>query len=847
MSSLDYLDLCRLCLVKDRVSVPIFEGEGDVRQIFLKIAACLPVKVAREDKLPKKICDDCVYKVELFYQFWNTTANAEKQLLQWLGEVSLEDKQGYVTNVLNPNVMKQEQNSENRLDGNVMQQVSEHQNNMGMGMMDNMGLGIPMIISNANQQITSVPMDTNSNNVQTVQAVPGPSSQSTHNQIPQNQTTSAQQEDEDESSEDDENSDEDCDGDEGLPVKEESEEDPSNRTIEPTTFVNVSLACDEAGPSGLQQQKMSDMPEIPIPQPTDGDPKSGNTTMTKRPKPLNPMQQLVIFCRRIPDKTIVNRVPLNPKLYPALVQSSRKCKKIVQNSNESKRVTDSLTDNTTRNEINVDLISNGSIVNNSIWLNPVDNDSSSTEKNNDTTDSGKTREDTKLDSVKQVSVPVRDPVTNEIRNTLVPIEYADTSGLNVIKNILIPIYNKNSFISYDLKKVVVPIMRESNSNQTPGDGNKVINIVHPAENVRNKSTPTTSKDSENEIKLPEDNEKPVVRVTSIENKVRCMEDENEAEKDQTELTDGEMKQRKEELEETESFKVPDPETQKEEMDRILENLKTICPVCQKVFKSEIMLQRHISRFHEKVHPCDKCNKWYPSKLLLQEHKISHEDDSYLQCSMCHLKYKRKIGLKYHHIRMHSNIEPKYMCDHCGRRFKLKIDLGGHIEKTHLNVSHICKICGKVVKNITHHEWQHDRVAKKIVYKYSCNLCRKKFTTHNNLDNHLLMHKDGFKCTLCDEVFSSPYSLSSHKSTKHRRGATCTICERSFSSTSNFYQHVLTHAGIRPYKCDVCGDYFTQRSSVLRHRKIHPGPLPPFTETTSIADIAKNILQKLSNV
>lgn len=47
MSSLDYLDLCRLCLVKDRVSVPIFEGEGDVRQIFLKIAACLPVKVSQ--------------------------------------------------------------------------------------------------------------------------------------------------------------------------------------------------------------------------------------------------------------------------------------------------------------------------------------------------------------------------------------------------------------------------------------------------------------------------------------------------------------------------------------------------------------------------------------------------------------------------------------------------------------------------------------------------------------------------------------------------------------------------------------------------------------------------------
>lgn len=87
---------------------------------------------------------------------------------------------------------------------------------MGMAMMDNMGLGIPMMITNANQQqITSVPMDTSSNTVQTVQAVPGPSSQTTHNQIPQNQTSTTQQEDEEESSEDDENSDEDCDGDEG--------------------------------------------------------------------------------------------------------------------------------------------------------------------------------------------------------------------------------------------------------------------------------------------------------------------------------------------------------------------------------------------------------------------------------------------------------------------------------------------------------------------------------------------------------------------------------------------------------------------------------------------------------
>jgi hypothetical protein len=67
-------------------------------------------------------------------------------------------------------------------------------------------------------------------------------------------------EDEEESESEDEgsNSDESVDDDGGeAPSKEEAEsdEDPYE-PLEPTTFVNVSLAgCDEAGPSGIQQQQ----------------------------------------------------------------------------------------------------------------------------------------------------------------------------------------------------------------------------------------------------------------------------------------------------------------------------------------------------------------------------------------------------------------------------------------------------------------------------------------------------------------------------------------------------------------------------------------------------------------
>lgn len=556
-------------------------------------------------------------------------------------------------------------------------------------------------------------------------------------------------------------------------------------------------------------------------------------------KELDSIQRHVTLCpgSNVPDQAMIDQLPFKCenelKNETSLRKILRNCNKLVINKPETVRKNEnSLTNDSSLNGVNVGFISNRII--NHICSKDVDSDSLSFVKTTKHDPTGRTQNDLCINSVAQVLVAIRDPATNEIKNILMPIETRDASGLNVIKSVLVPIRDSNGVTSYDIKKVVVPIRQtELNLCQPPKLENKMILMVDTS----------TGKPVKNEGKEDE-------RIISNENETRRINEQitldarlhPSSEEARKNLTKDEKKEGQ-----TESRKIVCiRESQKEETDQILETLKNVCPVCQKVFKSEDMMQRHLRKFHEKTYPCDKCSKCYPSKLSLEEHKKSHEDDSYLQCSMCHLKYKRKIGLKYHEIRVHSDVDPKFMCDYCGKRFKLKLDLGVHIEKIHMGIAHICKICGKVVKNITHHEWQHDRVAKKVVYKYSCDLCPKKFTTRNNLDNHLLMHKDGFKCTLCDEVFSSPFALGSHKSTRHRPGATCPICEKAFNSTSNFYQHVLTHAGVRPYKCDICGEDFTQRSSVLRHRKTHPGPLPPLTDPTPIADTARKILEQLSS-
>lgn len=45
MDASELVDACRLCLDRENVSMPIFEGEGVERELYHKIGSCLPVKV----------------------------------------------------------------------------------------------------------------------------------------------------------------------------------------------------------------------------------------------------------------------------------------------------------------------------------------------------------------------------------------------------------------------------------------------------------------------------------------------------------------------------------------------------------------------------------------------------------------------------------------------------------------------------------------------------------------------------------------------------------------------------------------------------------------------------------
>ncbi|KAF4521678.1 hypothetical protein B566_EDAN006266 [Ephemera danica] len=80
--SANFVDLCRICATETQSIVRhfIFEGEGKLRDLSKKIAACLPVKVKEDDRLPKVLCGECVYKLDLLHEFREKSQKTEAYL-----------------------------------------------------------------------------------------------------------------------------------------------------------------------------------------------------------------------------------------------------------------------------------------------------------------------------------------------------------------------------------------------------------------------------------------------------------------------------------------------------------------------------------------------------------------------------------------------------------------------------------------------------------------------------------------------------------------------------------------------------------------------------------------------
>ncbi|XP_056912262.1 zinc finger protein 595-like isoform X3 [Takifugu flavidus] len=127
------------------------------------------------------------------------------------------------------------------------------------------------------------------------------------------------------------------------------------------------------------------------------------------------------------------------------------------------------------------------------------------------------------------------------------------------------------------------------------------------------------------------------------------------------------------------------------------NQKFSCSECEKFFKEKGALKKHQRSKHLKElfrHPCPYCGKMISASTMAR-HKLIHTGERPFKCNMpeCDKVFRSNSEVK-RHVLLHHSTERPYKCDVCGKGFIKICFLNAHAKIHSGEKPFICHICGK---------------------------------------------------------------------------------------------------------------------------------------------------------
>ena len=255
-----------------------------------------------------------------------------------------------------------------------------------------------------------------------------------------------------------------------------------------------------------------------------------------------------------------------------------------------------------------------------------------------------------------------------------------------------------------------------------------------------------------------------------------------------------------------------------------------CPLCRRNFKAgRIQLLNHLKKRHPDYNLSNlTCPECHESCITLDEFE---DHMTKWKCPFCENMFSMK-RMFIDHCRYRHWMR-NLVCDICNATYANESSLQFHLKRHHESSLKICPFCDKTCKgekNIYHHV--------------------KNMHAYQNLD----LLKEKYTCELCPagdtSSFLNQVNLNRHKETIHKKAqeTECDICHRKFSQKATMMRHRRIHLDIKPFKCGICELTFTQKTGMRAHEIKHynkDGTLKSAEEIKTQVEIIKLQREKQS--
>ncbi|XP_049837532.1 zinc finger protein 37-like isoform X4 [Schistocerca gregaria] len=208
------------------------------------------------------------------------------------------------------------------------------------------------------------------------------------------------------------------------------------------------------------------------------------------------------------------------------------------------------------------------------------------------------------------------------------------------------------------------------------------------------------------------------------------------------------------------------------------------------------------------------------------HMKRHRGERDFSCANCDYRTYTKAELERHST-VHSDHtdDRTFVCHHCGKVYAVYKSLQEHIRSVHEQSNmHVCEECGFTTCRAAYLQVHIRTVHLGNYNSHVCPVCDAHVKQRNAFLEHMRSHTGDrpFRCDKCSASFACSARLTVHQKSVHGpRTYQCSTCSKAFQTKHHLERHQVIHTKKRPFKCPYCSYSCNAQGNMIKHvRTVH---------------------------